>query len=143
MNKPNTATSIVSGHHDPRIRRLELIISALLRFGVATSVILIVIGTVTIFVQHPAYLSSSDEMEHLVGPNAAFPHALDVLATGLHQWRGESVVTLGLLILMITPVARVAVSMLAFVWQRDRTYTLLTAAVLCLLLLSLVLGRAE
>ena len=31
----------------------------------------------------------------------------------------------------------------AFIRQRDRIYALITAAVLCLLLLSLVLGRVE
>ena len=51
--------------------------------------------------------------------------------------------TLGLLVLMATPVMRVAVSVLAFIHHRDRTYALITAAVLCLLLLSLVLGRVE
>ena len=36
-----------------------------------------------------------------------------------------------------------AVSVVAFTHHRDRTYALITAAVLCLLLLSLVLGRVE
>ena len=57
--------------------------------------------------------------------------------------RGEAIVTLGLLVLIATPVARVAVSVVAFIHHRDRTYALITAAVLCLLLLSLVLGRVE
>ena len=42
----------------------------------------------------------------------------------------------------VTPVVRVAVSILAFRAQRDRTYVLITSAVLVLLLLSFVLGRA-
>ena len=48
----------------------------------------------------------------------------------------------GLLLLILTPVVRVAVSILAFRAQRDRTYVLITSAVLVLLLLSFVLGRA-
>ena len=51
--------------------------------------------------------------------------------------------TIGLLVLMATPVVRVAVSAVAFIQHRDRTYALITSAVLCLLLLSLVLGRVE
>ena len=58
-----------------------------------------------------------------------------------YQMRGEAIVTLGLLVLMATPVMRVAVSVVAFIRHRDRTYALITVAVLCLLLLSLVLGR--
>jgi uncharacterized membrane protein len=128
---------------DPRMRQLELLISRLLRAGVITSVALIVIGTIITFAQHPDYVSSSAVLDCSVGPGAPFPHEFDALLASLRQLRGEAIVTLGLLILMATPVMRVAVSALAFIQHRDRTYALITAAVLCLLLLSLVLGRVE
>ena len=38
---------------------------------------------------------------------------------------------------------RVAVSVFAFVYERDRKFVLITAVVLALLLLSFMLGRAE
>ena len=46
----------------------------------------------------------------------------------------------GLLLLIATPVARVALSLVAFVLQRDRLYVGITAFVLALLLASLVGG---
>jgi uncharacterized membrane protein len=95
------------------------------------------------FAQHPDYLSSSAVLDCAVGPGATFPHEFDALLAGLQQLRGEAIVTLGLLVLIATPVLRVAVSVVAFVQHRDKTYALITAAVLCLLFLSLVLGRAE
>jgi uncharacterized membrane protein len=52
-------------------------------------------------------------------------------------FRGRGLIQLGLLLLIATPVARVAFSLLAFVLQRDRTYVMLTAFVLLLLLASL------
>jgi uncharacterized membrane protein len=128
---------------DPRMRRLEMLISRILRAGVIASVTLIVVGMVASFVQHPDYLSSSAVLDSAVGPGATFPHEFDALLAGSRQLRGEAIVTLGLLVLIATPVLRVAVSVVAFVQHRDRTYALITAAVLCLLLLSLVLGRAE
>jgi uncharacterized membrane protein len=128
---------------DPDMRRLELLISRLLRVGVMASVALIVVGTIVTFAQHPDYLSSSEVLDCAVGPGATFPHELDALLASTYQMRGEALVTLGLLVLMATPVMRVAVSVVAFTHQRDRTYALITAAVLCLLLLSLVLGRVE
>lgn len=128
---------------DPQMRRLELLISRLLRVGVITSVALIVIGTIATFAQHPDYISSSAVLDCAVGPGATFPHKFDALLASLHQLRGEAIVTLGLLVLMATPVTRVAVSVVAFTHHRDRTYALITAAVLFLLLLSLVLGRIE
>jgi uncharacterized membrane protein len=47
----------------------------------------------------------------------------------------------GLLLLIATPVLRVAVSILAFVYQRDRAFVAITSIVLALLLTSFVLGR--
>jgi uncharacterized membrane protein len=44
----------------------------------------------------------------------------------------------GLLILIATPVARVAFSLFAFSYQRDWTYVVITAMVLALLLYSLL-----
>ena len=128
---------------DPRMRQLELLISRLLLVGVITSVALIVIGMVVTFAQHPDYLDSSAVLDSAVGPGATFPHEFNALWDSTRQLRGEAIVTIGLLILMATPVVRVAVSILAFTNHRDRTYALITAAVFCLLLLSLVLGRVE
>ncbi|HEX5607455.1 MAG TPA: DUF1634 domain-containing protein [Candidatus Binatia bacterium] len=41
----------------------------------------------------------------------------------------------GILLLIATPVARVGVSIFAFIYQRDRLYTLITATVFCLLVI--------
>jgi uncharacterized membrane protein len=128
---------------DPRMRRLELLVSRLLLAGVVTSVALIVIGTIVTFVQHPDYLDSSAVLDSAVGPGATFPHEFSALWDSTRQFHGEAIVTIGLLVLIATPVLRVAISIFAFISHRDRTYTLITAAVLCLLLLSLVLGKAE
>jgi uncharacterized membrane protein len=128
---------------DPQMRRLELLVSRLLLVGVIVSVALIIVGTIITFAQHPDYLDSSAVLDSAVGPGATFPHELPALWNSIRQFRGEAIVTLGLLVLMATPVMRVALSMLAFIQHRDRTYALITAAVLCLLILSLVLGRVE
>ena len=128
---------------DPSMRRLEILISRILRAGVIASVTLIVVGMIATFVQHPDYLSSSAVLDCAVGPGATFPHEFDALLASIRQMRGEAIVTLGLLVLIATPVMRVAVSVVAFTHHRDRTYALITAVVLSLLLLSLVLGRVE
>ena len=50
---------------------------------------------------------------------------------------GRGLIQLGLLVLVATPVARVAGSLIAFVFLRDRTYVVLTSIVLLLLASSL------
>jgi len=58
--------------------------------------------------------------------------------------RGQAfgVISLGLLVLLFTPVMRVAVSIVAFLIERDWLYTLVTSAVLLLLLTGILLGKA-
>jgi uncharacterized membrane protein len=49
----------------------------------------------------------------------------------------RAIIQLGLVLLIGTPVARVALTLVAFVIQRDRLYVLLTTVVLALLLYGL------
>ena len=59
----------------------------------------------------------------------------DVLA-----FKRRGIIQFGLLLLVATPVARVAFSILAFALQRDRTYVIITLIVLGILLYSLTGG---
>lgn len=128
---------------EERVRRVELLISQLLRYGIAISLALIVVGTVITFLHHPSYISSSDALLRLTKPGAAFPHTLHDVAAGLLSLRGQGFVTIGLLLLIATPVLRVAVSIFGFMYQGDRVFTAITTLVLCLLLLSFALGTVE
>jgi uncharacterized membrane protein len=65
------------------------------------------------------------------------------VARGLQALQGDAIVTLGLLLLIATPVVRVGISILAFVYERDRVYTFITLTVFCLLILSFFLGKVE
>jgi uncharacterized membrane protein len=127
---------------DPRVRRAELLISAVLRIGVLTSLAIILLGTVLTFLHHPSYLSSRAELARLTQPGAAVPHTLGEVLEGVRARRGQAIIALGLLLLILTPVVRVAVSIFAFVAQRDWPYVLITSCVLVLLILSMVLGLA-
>jgi uncharacterized membrane protein len=128
---------------EERVRRVELLISNLLRLGVVLSLALICLGTTISFVHHPAYVTSPAALRHLTQPGAAFPHTQRDIIAGVRQARGQAIVTLGLMVLIATPVMRVAISVLAFIYQRDRVYTLITLVVFALLMLSFVLGKVE
>jgi uncharacterized membrane protein len=52
--------------------------------------------------------------------------------------RGRGVIQLGLLLLIATPIARVALSIVAFVVEKDRMYVVFTSIVLLVLLYSLL-----
>jgi uncharacterized membrane protein len=127
---------------EQRVRKVELAISNLLRIGVGTSLLIVLVGTVITFVHHPHYLSSRHDLLRLTTPGAEFPHSVPSVIRGVEHSQGRALVMAGLLLLIATPVLRVAVSILAFVYQRDRTFVAITSVVLTLLLASFVLGKA-
>jgi uncharacterized membrane protein len=55
-------------------------------------------------------------------------------------FRGRGLIQLGLLILIATPVARVAFSVVAFALEGDRLYVVITLIVFAVLMFSLVTG---
>lgn len=136
------ATAAADAEADERVRRVEVLISVLLRVGVVTSLVIVVAGTILTFVAHPRYLSSHAPLDGLIGEDARFPHTPQAVLTGVRHGNGPAVVTAGLLVLIATPVVRVAVSIFAFVYQRDRTFVVITSVVFVLLLASFALGKA-
>jgi len=70
----------------------------------------------------------------------AFPETLSQVGEGLLTLHPQAVITLGLLLLIATPIVRVAASILIFAFERDRRYVVITLIVLAILLLSLFLG---
>ena len=125
-----------------RVRQVEEMISNLLRTGVLVSLTLVVVGTLLSFVRHPGYTTSAVELQRLTRPGAAFPHTLPEVWQGLREFRGQAVIAVGLLVLIATPVLRVAVSILAFWHEGDRKFVAITSVVLALLLASFFLGKA-
>ena len=109
-------------------------IATLLRTGVVVSVVIILIGTVMTFAGHPEYFSARPDR------GAHFPNTLTEVIAGVRQGNGEAIIMAGLLVLIVTPVARVALSMIIFIIARDRLYTAITSAVLLILLISFAVG---
>ena len=133
-------------HHrevdEEKLRRVETAISYVLRIGVVASVITVLIGMVMVFRQHPGYASITGKVSyHIVsGPSTRFPHTLGQLGTALSQGTGDGVIVLGLIILLATPVLRVAVGVLSFIYEKDPPMTIVTLLVLAVLIASFFLG---
>lgn len=127
---------------ETKARNVELAVSLVLRIGVTLSVLVIVAGMVLMFVHHPAYghLSGPFSYHRLTSDSTSFPHTFPELGAALAAGKGRGVVVLGVLLLILTPVVRVAVSVLLFVYERDRAMTLVTLFVLFALVGSFALG---
>lgn len=120
----------------------EILISRLLRAGVTISAVLLVIGTVLVFHHHPLYRSSPDELPTLTSPDSEYPHSIREVLRMTGEGKGQGIAMLGLLLLIATPVLRVAVSIALFAIERDWLFTTITTIVLGLLLLAFVLGAS-
>lgn len=116
--------------------RAERIIGNLLRAGVTIAAALSVAGGVLYLLAYGGqpvdYRAFHGEPPDLRSVTGIFARAAALDSRGLIQ--------LGLLMLILTPVARVAFSVLAFALQRDRLYVAVTAIVLALLIFSLMGG---
>ncbi|HKO58686.1 MAG TPA: DUF1634 domain-containing protein [Thermoanaerobaculia bacterium] len=119
-----------------------MLISRLLRTGVAASAALVVIGMLLVFGHHPTYRSSHTELAPLLSATAIYPHSVRAVLAAARAGRGQGIAMIGLLLLIATPVARVAVSIGIFIRARDWRFVIITATVLLLLIASFALGAA-
>jgi uncharacterized membrane protein len=126
--------------HEPEW--VDTAISRLLRTGVVVSMAVVIIGLAFTFIHHPQYVRSTSALGRLTDPGAMYPHRLNEVAGQIRSGRGQAIVMLGLLMLIATPVTRVAFSIVAFALERDRLYVAITAAVLLLLVVSFAIGAA-
>jgi uncharacterized membrane protein len=135
------AASLEAGLEEaPEESAPEVLISNLLRAGVASSLALVMLGIGVMFTLHPDWMSSSEQLRHLTRTPSA-PCTLAEVVAGMGERLGRSLTMVGLLLLMGLPVARVALSLVLFAQRRDRAFTAITAVVLGLLVLSFALGR--
>lgn len=119
------------GSVDPRVQQ---VIGNLLRIGVLLAAAVTLIGGIVYLVRHgqalPSYHSFHAQPSDLRHPTAIMQDAMADRARGIIQ--------LGLILLVAVPVSRVAVTIIAFAIERDRTYVVVGVIVLALLLASLI-----
>ena len=116
--------------------RLEWIISIVLRTGVMLSAAIVFLAGVCYLVRHgnevanyhvfqgaPEEYRSVRAIVHAVGPSDC-----------------RAIIQFGLLLLIATPIARVAFSLVGFTLERDWTFVAITSIVLAILIYSIALA---
>lgn len=125
-------------HHGPSDHAIEQLVGRLLQIGVAVAAIVTIFGGFLLLARHghevPVYTPFRGEPAGLT--------TLTGIVRGAMALDARSIIQFGLVLLIATPVLRVAFTLVAFVLQRDRTYVFVTAIVLTLLIYGLVFGRA-
>ena len=120
-----------------RKQELENELGFILRLGVVLAAAVVVLGGAVYLVRYgfepPAYHAFR-------GPSPGLNTIPGILA-GAAQFRGRGVIQFGLVLLIATPITRVALSGYYFFRHKDWLYVAVSAMVLALLLYGLVTGR--
>ncbi len=113
--------------------RLEGLLGNVLRWGVVSAAVVVAIGAVVFLARHG---SEYPQYQVFRGEPSDLKTVSGILGDA---WagRGRGLIQLGLLLLVATPVTRVALSAGVFALQRDRRYVVITLIVLTVLLYSL------
>ena len=138
----NTTTSGIAP-----LTRMEFVISQVLRGGVLVSAGAILAGIVAFAVTQdtgytkvlPHHLPDLLAFHQASGPGF-FPTSLSAVASGALSGKPYAIIVLGILLLIATPVARVALSVFFFLAQRDWLYVGITLFGLGVLVMSLFSG---
>jgi uncharacterized membrane protein len=126
------------GHSQPfrpqpwRDHRIEVILGNLLRSGVLLSAAVVLCGACVYLSRHAHELA---DYQTFRGEPAEFRTIPGVIRSVLNG-RGRGLIQLGLLLLIATPIARVAFSIVGFSIERDWMYVAFTVIVLAILLYS-------
>jgi uncharacterized membrane protein len=113
--------------------------SAVLRIGLLAAIAILASGTIAYVLKHPGATSGD-----VIASNPILRYlSLSGLISGLAGGHVEAYLTLGLLVLVATPILRVASGLYYFYVGRERAMTAITFIVLVLLFFGiLVLGPA-
>lgn len=114
-------------------RQFETVIGRLLRTGVIVAAAWVLAGGVRYVVE---YRGTKPDYKVFQGEPADLRYARDIVhdAMGLHA---RGLIQLGLLLLIATPIVRVAFSVIGFAMEKDWMYVGITLFVLTLLIYSL------
>ncbi|GAE83083.1 DUF1634 domain-containing protein [Bacteroides reticulotermitis] len=123
-------------------RDVEQYIGKLLRYGVILSSLITVFGGVIYLLQH-----HSKTADYTPTPSGQpFPgvdqylRELNTILSGVLSFDGAAIIQLGVLVLIATPIIRVAFSAFSFLIEKDYLYVCITLIVLAIILANMILG---
>ena len=115
-------------------RRLESIISQLLRAGVLLAAATVLAGGVLYLARHHAETARF----HTFVVGGSNIRSLSGIVRAAARGDSVAIMQIGLLLLILTPIARVALAVVGFFLERDRLYTAVSLIVLFILMFSLI-----
>ena len=112
--------------------QMSTVIGGILQGGVLLSSAVIILGVILL-----PFRSGGLSPQRI----ETFPHTFGQLWPELATFHPQAIIVLGLLLLIATPVIRVAASVVAFWLEHDRRFVIITLIVLAILIVSFLLGK--
>jgi uncharacterized membrane protein len=116
---------------------IEKLIGLQLRYGVVIASIIVLVGGIAYLYQHGQ--GAIPPYHTFVGESAGFTTFSQIM-NGVFTGQSKGVVQLGVMVLIATPILRIAFSLVGFILERDRLYIIITAIVLSVMLFSIFGG---
>lgn len=116
---------------------IQTVVGWVLRLGVIISVAIVFIGGMVYIYRHGHSMADYSVFKGV--PD--FVHPAGIIE-GIRAHRGRAVIQAGIVLLIATPILRVACSAVGFMLEKDRLYTFITLIVLLIIFASILSGHA-
>lgn len=112
---------------------MEIVMGNLLRIGVLLSAVIVAAGGIIFLLKH------GNQLQHYHFFQSEPRRLRDIGDIWKTAWQGraQSLIQLGLLVLIATPIARIIFSIIGYLLEKDYLYVLITLIVLCVIFFSL------
>jgi uncharacterized membrane protein len=120
----------------PTDQDLDVSVARMLRFGVSLAALIVLLGGI-LFLRHP-WIPAHD-YSHFAAGNGELTNLKGIFREVL-RLKPTGIIQLGLVLLIATPVARVAFCVVGFARQGNRLYVAVSVFVLAILIYSLSKG---
>jgi uncharacterized membrane protein len=120
-----------------RDKDMQIIIGWILRAGVILSMIIVFIGGMLFVYRHGHSIPDYRVFKGV----PYFIHDMSGIIQGVLTGRGQAIIQAGIILLIATPVVRVAFSAIGFIIEKDYLYTIITLIVLLIIVISMLSGQ--
>ena len=114
------------------MNHMEIIIGKIMRVGVATAAVVMLIGYILMVVKHSTGY-----------PGGTFPTTLTAICQGIIQLKPYAIMMGGIFLLILFFNDTATTEIYTFFKEHDKLYTIVTTTVLVILLISFFLGHAD
>ncbi len=116
---------------------IQLLIGRVLRMGMFLSMSVVFFGGIIYLYRHGHSIADYSEFKSI---SPFLLHAVS-LVRGVYALRGQAIIQFGIILLIATPIVRVAFSVVGFIMEKDYMYTCISLMVLCIIFISMVSGH--